>query len=86
MDRKEFRQIDERYLAGKFMEGASLDEIAKDAYNPVEEMKYVSGQGNESGGKPGVAGTSSFSAAVWFVIIGGFLVLGLLGALLKAIP
>lgn len=44
MDREEFReQITQRYVAGKVMDGASLDEIAEGMTDPVEQMTHLTG-------------------------------------------
>jgi len=48
MDREQFReQITQRYVAGKALDGASADEIAKGIVDPVEQMNYVSGLGTK---------------------------------------
>lgn len=48
MDREQFReQITQRYVAGKALDGASADEIAKGIVDPVEQMNYVSGLGSK---------------------------------------
>jgi hypothetical protein len=45
MDSEQFReQITQRYVTGKTLDGASLDEIAKGMTDPVEQMNYLTGQ------------------------------------------
>ncbi|MBX9725467.1 MAG: hypothetical protein K2X81_28980 [Candidatus Obscuribacterales bacterium] len=42
MDREQFRkQVTQRYVASKALDGASVDEIAEGMVNPVEQMKYL---------------------------------------------
>ncbi len=49
MDREQFReQITQRYVAGKALDGASLEEIAEGIVDPVEQMNYVTGQAKSS--------------------------------------
>ena len=44
MDKEDFQeQITQRYLYGKVIEGASLDEIADGLSDPLEQMDYVAG-------------------------------------------
>lgn len=43
MDRRDFRQISQRYIAGKALDGASVDEIARGIVDPVEQLNYVTG-------------------------------------------
>ena len=72
MDRDQFlQQITQRYVAGKALEGASADEIAKGVVDPVEQMNYVAGLGKKQGD-----GSSAGSGA------GGVLLLVLLFATL----
>lgn len=67
MDREEFReQITRRYIAGKAMEGASLDEIARGMVDPVEQMTYIPGQAKQKSTSAGSTGSSVFG---WFILI-----------------
>ena len=43
MQNDERQQMNQRYNAGKVLDGASLEEIANGIVNPVEEMNYITG-------------------------------------------
>lgn len=68
MDREQFReQITQRYVAGKALDGASSDEIAKGMVDPVEQMNYVTGLGADKSAAG--SGSSSGGVAVLFILL-----------------
>lgn len=80
MDREEFReQITQRYIAGKAMDGASLDEIARGMVDPVEQMTYIPGQSKQKSTSNSSNGASVFG---WFILI-ALLALALLSGAIK---
>jgi hypothetical protein len=86
MDRKDFRQIDERYIAGKAFDGASGDSVVDGVYNPIEELNYVVEQ-DQKVSKDNTSGTvQRESSFFWLIIIVNFAVLAILPILIKAIP
>lgn len=83
MDREEFReQITQRYIAGKAMDGASLDEIARGMVDPVEQMNYVTSQSERKSSSS--AGSESTGSTIlgWFILI-ALLALALLSGAAK---
>jgi hypothetical protein len=42
--REQRKQMNQRYVAGKFLDGESLDTIADGMIDPVKEMDYITGQ------------------------------------------
>ena len=80
MDREQFReQITQRYVAGKALDGASLEEISAGMVDPVEQMNYVTGQA-----KKGCATSSSGenSPLGWLLFI-SLIALALLSGIIK---
>lgn len=70
MDREQFReQITQRYVAGKALDGASADEIAKGIVDPVEQMNYVSGLGTRSTNSAANTGSSLLGRLVLICLI-----------------
>jgi len=76
MDRDQFRQqITQRYVAGKALEGASADEIAKGVVDPVEQMNYVTGnkQRDDSSAGSGAGGVLLLVLLLVALVISGLL-------------
>jgi hypothetical protein len=68
MDREQFReQITERYVTGKALEGASLEEIAEGMVNPAEQVDYVTGM-SKSGSAVDRKGSEP-AGTFWLVLI-----------------
>jgi hypothetical protein len=66
------RQLSRRYLARKLLNGASLDEIADGANNPLKQVQYVLSQEESE--------KESANNGLWVVII-----IGVIGAIFTAI-
>lgn len=67
MDPNQFRQqIAQRYVAGKGLDGASADEIAKGLLDPVEQMNYICSSGAKSKRH---AGSGNDGAGVIFLLL-----------------
>ncbi|MBY0552043.1 MAG: hypothetical protein K2W95_32465 [Candidatus Obscuribacterales bacterium] len=80
MDREQFReQITQRYVAGKALEGASLEEISSGIVDPVEQMNYVTGQTKQNSTSPS---SQSGSAIGWLIFI-SLIALAVLSGLFK---
>ena len=80
MDREQFReQITQRYVAGKALDGASADEIAKGIVDPVEQMNYVSGLGARSTNSAADTGSGLLGGLVLICLV----VLALLSVLFR---
>ena len=80
MDREQFReQITQRYIAGKSIDGAKIDEIAAGIGNPVAQMEYiVSLSENKSGEDYGTPPLQTFVGWVIFLAIIAACALGLI--------
>ena len=83
MDRRDFRQIDERYIAGKAIDGASLDNIVDGVYNPVEEMNYLTGTSNTPTKPTTDTATQGASTVFWLVLIAFITILAVVTTFLK---
>lgn len=67
MDREQFRkQITQRYVAGKAMDGASADQIARGVLDPVEQMNYLSAK---SGSPKSTEGDGFLGFFIFLVLI-----------------
>ena len=78
MDREQFReQITQRYVTGKALDGASLDDIAKGMVDPVEQMNYVTGQSNkrrhQDSSEQGPWGVIFFLLIIALALFSGFI-------------
>lgn len=78
MDREQFRQqITQRYVAGKALDGASLDDIAKGMVDPVEQMNYVTGQSKkrrqQDNSEQGPWGAIFFLLIIALALFSGFI-------------
>ena len=83
MDREEFReQITQRYIAGKAMDGASLDEIARGMVDPVEQMNYVTSQAERRSRSSASSGSTGSTILRWLILI-ALLVLAVLSGMVK---
>lgn len=49
MHDRERDELNQRFIAGKALDGASLEEIADGFGDPVKEMNYITGQDNRAG-------------------------------------
>jgi len=84
MDREQFReQITQRYVAGKALDGASLDEIAEGMVNPVEQMNYVAGQAGRSSNSTPAGSQSSGSTVFGWLVFVALIALALFSGLIR---
>lgn len=70
MDREQFReQVTQRYVTGKALDGASVDEIAEGMVDPVEQMTYVTGLPKTESTRELASGTGGNGGVMILVIL-----------------
>lgn len=84
MNRDQFRQeITQRYVVGKALDGASVDDISRGLLDPHEQMNYVSSQIAPRRRTSSSAQDSAAVAGFVVLIVAGLFLISILSIILR---